>query len=252
MQGFSKPQTRFYRTFCVEPPLFRLPFTTFPTSKYGLRTHTHTHTKKNTHRHTHTHTHTCARAKARGWGARPGWGFKSPTQPHRTKRGGGKHSRKTSTEREPHNTEQIRATKIREPLTCTNKRAQADECKVARNESFLAPPTVHLLCMFSCSVTNKSSHVRNGSQKNCILALCLEVVAFQRAQKGCRNFLAIHFLIWWSVVVGIFVRVFAVNWTIPDMQLCSGVGLQAGLTLFFQSSILLCDVDWQSNEMMLR
>ena len=38
---------------------------------------------------------------------------------------------------------------LRGHLTCTNKRAQADEQKIARNEGFLAPPAMHLLCMCS-------------------------------------------------------------------------------------------------------
>ena len=39
-------------------------------------------------------------------------------------------------------------------LTCTNKRAQADEQKITRNERFLALPAMHLLCM--CSMLVKS------------------------------------------------------------------------------------------------
>ena len=50
-------------------------------------------------------------------------------------------------------------------LTCTNKRAQADEQKIARNEGFLAPPAMHLLCMCSMLVPSEFSHLRKRSAK---------------------------------------------------------------------------------------
>ena len=40
-------------------------------------------------------------------------------------------------------------------LTYTNKRAQADEHLIARNEGFLAPPTFHLLCVCSLLLTSE-------------------------------------------------------------------------------------------------
>ena len=50
-------------------------------------------------------------------------------------------------------------------LTCTNKRAQAAEQKIARNKSFLAPPAMHLLCMCSMLVPREFSHLRKRSAK---------------------------------------------------------------------------------------
>ena len=48
-------------------------------------------------------------------------------------------------------------------LTYTNKRVQADEHKIARNEGFLAPPTFHLLCTCSLLLTSEFSHLRKRS-----------------------------------------------------------------------------------------
>ena len=45
--------------------------------------------------------------------------------------------------------------KLRGHLTCTNKRAQAAEQKIARNESLLALPAMHLLCMCSMLVPSE-------------------------------------------------------------------------------------------------
>ena len=54
---------------------------------------------------------------------------------------------------------------IRGHLTCTNKRAQADEKKIARNESFLALPAMHPLCVCSMLVPSEFSHLRKRSAK---------------------------------------------------------------------------------------
>ena len=48
-------------------------------------------------------------------------------------------------------------------LRYTNKRAQADEHKIARDEGFLAPPTFHLLFMCSLLLTSEFSHLRKRS-----------------------------------------------------------------------------------------
>ena len=50
-------------------------------------------------------------------------------------------------------------------LTCTNKRAQADEQKMARNEGFLAPPSLHLLCICSMSVPSEFSRLQKRPRK---------------------------------------------------------------------------------------
>ena len=50
-------------------------------------------------------------------------------------------------------------------LTCTNKRAQAAEQKIARNESFLALPAMHLLCMCSVLFPSEFSHLRKRSAR---------------------------------------------------------------------------------------
>ena len=50
-------------------------------------------------------------------------------------------------------------------LTCTNKRAQAAEQKIARNESFLALPAMHPLCVCSMLVPSEFSHLRKRSAK---------------------------------------------------------------------------------------
>ena len=47
------------------------------------------------------------------------------------------------------------STVISEQLMSTNKRAQADERKITRNEGFSAPPTLHLLCMCSLLLTSE-------------------------------------------------------------------------------------------------
>ena len=50
-------------------------------------------------------------------------------------------------------------------LMCTNRRAQAAEQKIARNESFLALPAMHLLCLCSMLVPSEFSHLRKRSAK---------------------------------------------------------------------------------------
>ena len=55
--------------------------------------------------------------------------------------------------------------KFRGHLTCTNKRAQAAEQKIARNESSLALPAMHLLWMCSVLVPSEFSHLRKRSAK---------------------------------------------------------------------------------------
>ena len=59
-----------------------------------------------------------------------------------------------------------RGTQLRGHLTCANKRAQADAQKLARNEGFLALPTMHLLCMCSMLVPSEFSHLRRRSAHN--------------------------------------------------------------------------------------
>ena len=81
-------------------------------------------------------------------------------------------------------------------LTCTNKRAQVDEHKIARNEGFWVPPTVHLLCMCSLLVTSEFSHLRKQSAEKIHFVLPLEFAACQIARKSCRNFSAAHLLTW--------------------------------------------------------
>ena len=54
---------------------------------------------------------------------------------------------------------------LRGHLTCTNKCAQAAEQKIARDESFLALPAMHLLCMCSMLVPSEFSHLRKRSAK---------------------------------------------------------------------------------------
>ena len=54
---------------------------------------------------------------------------------------------------------------IRGHLTCTNKRAQADEQKIARNERLLAPPAMHLLFMCSKLVPSEFPICENGPRK---------------------------------------------------------------------------------------
>ena len=55
-----------------------------------------------------------------------------------------------------------------EQLTCTNRRAQTEEQKIARNEGFLVPPTVHLLCMCSLLVPSEFLICENCPRRNCI------------------------------------------------------------------------------------
>ena len=54
---------------------------------------------------------------------------------------------------------------VRGHLTCTNKRTQADEQKIARNEGLLGLPPSHLLCMFSMLAPSELSHLRKWSAK---------------------------------------------------------------------------------------
>ena len=72
------------------------------------------------------------------------------------------------------------ALSFRGQLTCTNKRAQADEQKIARNGVCLAPPAMHLLCKCSMLVRNELSHLR-GPRKNGIFAPSLEFLVHCRA-----------------------------------------------------------------------
>ena len=71
--------------------------------------------------------------------------------------------------------------KIRVQLTGGNKRAQGDKhiSITARKEGFLAPPTVHLLCM--CSLLVKS--VFSPQKKQSVLGIIL----FLLGQKSCRT-----------------------------------------------------------------
>ena len=80
-------------------------------------------------------------------------------------------------------------------LTCTNKRAQADEQKIARNERLLALPAIPLLCMCSMMAPSEFSHLRKRSVKKLHFYVFLEIAALQRARKSCRNFSAVRFLI---------------------------------------------------------
>ena len=52
-------------------------------------------------------------------------------------------------------------------LTCTNKRAHADEHKLARNEGLLVLPAMHLLCLCSMLVPSVFSHLRKRYAKKC-------------------------------------------------------------------------------------
>ena len=73
---------------------------------------------------------------------------------------------------------------IRGHLTCTNKRAQAAEQKIARNESFLALPAMHLLCVCSMLVPSTFSHLRKWFAKKILFCIFLGYCRISESAKG--------------------------------------------------------------------
>ena len=61
------------------------------------------------------------------------------------------------------------------------------------------PPCTYVACVQWWSQVSFRI-CENGPWKKCILTLSLEIATFQGARKSCRNFSAVHFLIWYFVV----------------------------------------------------
>ena len=78
--------------------------------------------------------------------------------------------------------------------TCTHP----DEQKVARNEGFVAPPAMHLLCTCSMWVPSEFSHLRKRSAKKfAFLRFPWTMLYFRDREKSCRKFSTVHFLVAW-------------------------------------------------------